>query len=101
MDLRQEEIRYQDGREQSVHCMHRHVKSSNPRDRIFTDLHYHEYIELLYGLEGDAKLDKRAPLVVSMKEWVDAQYEEGRQTAMTDKELEEKIAQLAPELHKA
>lgn len=56
MDLRQEEIRYQDGREQSVHCMHRHIKSSNPKDRIFTDLHYHEYIELLYGLEGDAEV---------------------------------------------
>ena len=56
MDLRQEEIRYQDGWEQSVHCMHRHIKSSNPRDRIFTDLHYHEYIELLYGLEGEAQV---------------------------------------------
>jgi len=31
-----------------------------------------------------------------MKEWVDAQYEDGRQTAMTDKELEEKIEELAP-----
>ena len=35
-----------------------------------------------------------------MKEWVDAQYEDGRQTAMTDHELEEKIAELAPELKK-
>ena len=59
------------------------------------------WINQTYNLEGDAKLDKRAPLVVAMKEWVDEQYEEGRQTAMTDKELEEKIAQLAPELHKA
>ena len=31
-----------------------------------------------------------------MKDWVDAQYEEGRQTAMTDRELEEKIEELAP-----
>ena len=28
--------------------------------------------------------------------WVDAQYEEGRQTCMTDHELEEKIEELAP-----
>ena len=59
------------------------------------------WINQTYGLEDDAKLDKRAPLVVAMKEWVDQQYEEGRQTAMTDKELEEKIAELAPELKKA
>jgi hypothetical protein len=31
-----------------------------------------------------------------MKEWVDCQYDEGRQTAMTDRELEEKIEELAP-----
>jgi hypothetical protein len=31
-----------------------------------------------------------------MKNWVDLQYEEGRQTAMTDRELEEKIESLAP-----
>ena len=59
------------------------------------------WINQTYGLEEDAKLDKRAPLVVAMKEWVDAQYEDGRQTAMTDRELEEKIAELAPELQKA
>ena len=41
-------------------------------------------------------LDKRSALVVAMKEWVDAQYEEGRQTCMTDHELEEKIEELAP-----
>ena len=54
------------------------------------------WINQNYGLEGDEKLDKRSPLVVAMKEWVDAQYEEGRQTCMTDHELEEKIEELAP-----
>ena len=34
-----------------------------------------------------------------MKEWVDAQYEDGRQTVMTDHELIEKIAELAPGLN--
>ena len=58
------------------------------------------WINQNYRLEGDDKLDKKSPLVIAMKEWVDAQYEDGRQTAMTDKELEEKIEELAPELHK-
>ena len=58
------------------------------------------WINQTYRLEDDAKLDKKSALVIAMKEWVDAQYEDGRQTAMTDKELEEKIAQLAPELKK-
>ena len=58
------------------------------------------WINQNYGLEGDEMLDKKSPLVVSMKEWVDELYEDGRQTAMTDKELEEKIAELAPELTK-
>ena len=51
-------------------------------------------------LSGDAELKKNDPLVVALKAWVDEQYEEGRQTAMTDKELEEKIEELAPALHK-
>ena len=41
-------------------------------------------------------MGKRDDLVIAMKEWVDLQYEEGRQTAMTDRELEEKIEELAP-----
>lgn len=56
MDLRKEQIRYQDGWEQSVHCLHLHLRASNPLFRSFSDLHYHEYIELLYGLEGNAEV---------------------------------------------
>ena len=54
------------------------------------------WINQTYGLEGEAQLDKRSDLVVAMKNWVDLQYEEGRQTCMTDHELEEKIEELAP-----
>ena len=54
------------------------------------------WINQTYRLEGKNKLDKHAALVVAMKEWVDRLYEEGRQTAMTDRELEEKIEELAP-----
>ena len=54
------------------------------------------WINQTYGLEGEDMLDKRSELVVAMKDWVDLQYEEGRQTCMTDHELEEKIEELAP-----
>ena len=58
------------------------------------------WINQNYNLEGEEKLDKRSPLVIAMKEWVDAQYEDGRQTVLTDNELEEKIEELAPALKK-
>ena len=34
-----------------------------------------------------------------MKDWIDREYEDGRQTVMTDKELDEKLHELAPELY--
>ena len=48
-----------------------------------------------YGLTGDRQVDKRSPLVVAMKDWVDREYEDGRQTNLTNEELEEKIAELS------
>ena len=58
------------------------------------------WINQSYRLEENEKLDKKSPLVIAMKEWVDSQYEDGRQTVMTDRELEEKIAELAPGLYR-
>lgn len=55
------------------------------------------WINQTYGLEDGVKLDKKSPLVIAMKEWVDQQYEDGRQTVMTERELKEKIRQLAPD----
>ena len=55
------------------------------------------WINQTYCLEDGEKLDKKSPLVVAMKEWVDRQYEDGRQTVMTERELKEKIRQLAPD----
>ncbi len=46
-----------------------------------------------YRLEGEQRVDKRSPLVVQMKEWIDREYEDGRQTALTPGELEEKICE--------
>ena len=42
------------------------------------------------------KVDKKDLLVISLKEWIDKEYEDGRQTAISNQELEEKIAELAP-----
>ena len=49
-----------------------------------------------YRLGNDEKLDKKDPLVVALKEWIDEEYEDGRQTVLSNKELETKIAEFAP-----
>ena len=41
-------------------------------------------------------LSKRDDLVVTMKQWIDEMYEDGRQTVLSNGELEEKIEELAP-----
>lgn len=49
-----------------------------------------------YNLEGDARVDKRDQIVADIKMWVDEVYEDGRQTVLTDQEMEEKIDMLVP-----
>ncbi len=51
------------------------------------------WINDYYGLEGDKAIDKRDPLVLAIKSWVDDEYENGRQNAITDGEIMEKIAE--------
>jgi isopropylmalate/homocitrate/citramalate synthase len=46
------------------------------------------WIDTHYHLHDEEKVDKKSVLVEKVKEWVDAQYEEGRVTVMTDEELE-------------
>ena len=48
-----------------------------------------------YKLKGQNVIDKRDPLVVSLKEWVDKEYEDGRQTTISNSEFEKKIAELS------
>ena len=48
-----------------------------------------------YRLSEDKAIDKKHPLVIALKEWVDKEYEDGRQTALSDIELENKIAELS------
>lgn len=44
-----------------------------------------------FGLKGDNAKTKHDPLILALKGWVDMQYEDGRQTALTDDELLEQI----------
>ncbi|MBQ9735487.1 MAG: 2-isopropylmalate synthase [Clostridia bacterium] len=48
-----------------------------------------------YRLAEDEQVDKKSPLVVSLKEWIDAEYADGRQTTLSNYELEEKIEELS------
>ena len=48
-----------------------------------------------YNLSASEALNKRDPLVLSLKEWIDQEYEGGRQTSLSTHELEEKIEQLS------
>ena len=50
------------------------------------------WINTYFKLKEDKQLDKSSPLVAELKKWVDKQYEDGRVTVITDKELIEQIA---------
>lgn len=47
-----------------------------------------------YRLKGEAQMDKHSPLVQALKDWVDAQYEDGRTASLSTEELEAKIGEL-------
>lgn len=49
------------------------------------------WINTYFSLHEEQKIDKSHPVVQSVKEWVDAQYDEGRVTVITDAELLEAI----------
>lgn len=49
------------------------------------------WINSYFKLPDDKKVDKTNPVVERVKEWVDAQYDEGRVTTITDNELIEQI----------
>ena len=48
-----------------------------------------------YRLSASEAVDKRDPLVLALKEWIDKEYEDGRQTTLSVGELEEKIEALS------
>ena len=47
----------------------------------------------LFGTERE--IDKRSDLVTAIKEWVDAEYENGRQSAVSTHELEQLVSELS------
>ena len=47
-----------------------------------------------YQLTANEAVSKQDPLVVALKEWIDGQYEAGRQAALSTNELETKIEEL-------
>ena len=57
------------------------------------------WINSYYKLPEDKKIDKNAPLVIAVKEWVDKEYEEGRVTSITDDELVKVITENAKTLN--
>ena len=49
------------------------------------------WINQNYSLKGENAVDKRSDLVIKMKEWIDKEYEDGRQTSLSNDEIEEKV----------
>ncbi|MBQ3542918.1 MAG: 2-isopropylmalate synthase [Oscillospiraceae bacterium] len=54
------------------------------------------WINSTFGLSDNEVISKKDPLVVALKEWIDKEYEDGRQTILSNKELEHMIEALAP-----
>ena len=49
------------------------------------------WINNVHRLKGDMRLSKQDPLVAYVKEWVDAQFAMGRQTFISDNEIDSLI----------
>lgn len=56
MEAKKEKLRTSEGQECAMDCLMRHIRNSSARHARFSDPHYHEYIELLYGMGGEAKV---------------------------------------------
>jgi len=54
------------------------------------------WINKNYRLSPEQEIGKTDPLVAQLKAWIDQEYEDGRQTMISDKEMEEKIGFFAP-----
>ncbi len=56
------------------------------------------WINCYYKLKEERLVDKSSPLVAKVKEWVDAEYDDGRITVITDAELVKVITDVCHEL---
>ena len=52
------------------------------------------WINQNYSLKGDKAVSKRSTLVAKLKEWIDSEYENGRVAALSNSEIEDKIAEI-------
>lgn len=55
MQILKEALHKRDGLEQPIDCMHRHLKYLQQKNANIS-LHYHEYIEFLYGIGGRSRV---------------------------------------------
>ena len=55
------------------------------------------WINTYYHLKNKKQVDKNSILVVELKKWVDAEYETGRVTVLTDEELIREIERICDE----
>ena len=55
------------------------------------------WINTYYHLKNEKQVDKNSILVVELKKWVDAEYESGRVTVLTDQELIREIERICDE----
>ena len=53
------------------------------------------WINTNYNLPVNEQIDKKDPLVIKLKEWIDREYEDGRQTTLSNMELESKIEEFS------
>ena len=47
------------------------------------------------GSDLNNSVDKKDPVVIALKEWIDKEYEGGRQTSLSNHEIEEKIEEFS------
>lgn len=48
-----------------------------------------------YSLGENERVDKKSPLVIALKEWIDEEYEQGRQSTISNMEIERKILEIS------
>ena len=56
------------------------------------------WINEKFGLTGDRAVTKQNPLVLALKGWIDNEYEDGRQTALSDQEILDQIEKIVRSL---
>ena len=53
------------------------------------------WINQNYNLKGENAVDKRSDLVVKIKDWIDKEYDDGRQTSLSKEEIEVKVTEFS------